>query len=145
MNMKKFFYILLWAIVSCCWSCSGGDEELPSPTPKPDEKPQIQVTTTAPVLPQEGGMASVTFTSTASWTIDVTEGRAVSWCTVSPTSGSKGTNTLTITTTGNDTYDVRYAKVTIKAGVTTHSFTVTQNKKTITSGGQTDDMPETDF
>ena len=127
--MKKYFYMLLLAIVSCCWSCSGGEEELPSPTPKPDENPQIQVTSTAPVLPQEGGTASVTFTSTANWTIDVTEGRAVSWCTVSPTSGSKGTNTLTITTTGNDTYDERNAKVTIKAGVISQSFTVTQKQK----------------
>jgi hypothetical protein len=125
-------------MIICCWSCGSGGEDVPTPTPtpKPEEKPKVEVTTSAPVLTQEGGTASVTFTSTAAWTIDVTEGRAVSWCTVSPTSGGKGTNTLTITTVGNDTYEERNAKVTIKAGATTQSFTITQKQKdglTVTS------------
>jgi len=136
--MKDFLRILLLAMVVCCWSCSGGGEDVPTPTPtpKPEEKPKIEVTTTAPVLAQEGGTSTVSFTSTDSWTIDVTEGRAVSWCSVTPTSGNKGTNTLTIKTTANDTYDERYAKVTIKAGTTTQSFVVTQKQKdglTVTS------------
>lgn len=134
--MKSMLHTLLLTMIVCCWSCSGGKDDPINPTPKPEEKPKIEVTTTAPVLAQEGGTASVTFTSSADWTIDVTEGRAVSWCTVSPTSGSKGTNTLTVTTTGNDTYDERNAKVTIKAGATSQSFTVTQKQKdglTVTS------------
>ena len=134
--MKSMLRILLLTMIVCCWSCSGEKDDPINPTPKPEEKPKIEVTTTAPVLAQEGGTASVTFTSSADWTIDVTEGRAVSWCTVSPTSGSKGTNTLTVTTTGNDTYDERNAKVTIKAGATSQSFTVTQKQKdglTVTS------------
>lgn len=136
--MKDFLRILLLAMIVCCWSCSGGGKDVPTPTPtpKPEEKPKIEVTTTAPVLAQEGETATVTFTSSDSWTIDVTEGRAVSWCSVTPTSGSKGTNTLTIKTTANDTYDERYAKVTIKVGTTTQSFVVTQKQKdglTVTS------------
>ena len=129
--MKNMLRILLLTMIICCWSCGSGGEDIPTPTPtpKPEEKPKVEVTTTAPVLSQEGGTASVTFTSTADWTIDVTEGRAVSWCTVSPTSGGKGTSTLTITTTDNDTYDERNAKVTIKAGATTQSFTITQKQK----------------
>lgn len=125
--------ILLLTMIVCCWSCGSGGEDIPTltptPTPKPEEKPKVEVTTTAPVLPQEGGTASVTFTSTADWTIDVAEGRAVSWCTVSPISGSKGTHKLTITTVDNDTYDERIAKITIKAGATTQSFTITQKQK----------------
>ena len=136
--MKNMLHILLLTMIICCWSCGSGGEDVPTPTPtpKPEEKPKVEVTTSAPVLTQEGGTASVTFTSTAAWTIDVTEGRAVSWCTVSPTSGGKGTNTLTITTVGNDTYEERNAKVTIKAGATTQSFTITQKQKdglTVTS------------
>lgn len=129
--MKNILSILFLATIACCWSCSGGGEDVPTPTPtpKPEEKPKIELTTAAaPVLAQEGGTASVTFTSSEAWTIDVTEGRVVSWCNVSPTSGSKGTNTLTITTTANDTYDERNAKVTIKAGATTQSFVVTQKQ-----------------
>ena len=126
--MKNMLRILLLTMIICCWSCGSGGEDIPTPTPtpKPEEKPKIEVTSTAPVLAQEGGTASVTFTSTADWTIDVTEGRAVSWCTVSPTNGGKGTNKLTITTVGNDTYEERNAKVTIKAGATTQSFIITQ-------------------
>ena len=136
--MKDFLRIMLLAMVVCCWSCSGGGEDVPTPTPtpKPEEKPKIEITSNAPVLAQEGETATVTFTSSDSWTIDVTEGRAVSWCSVTPTSGSKGTNTLTIKTTANDTYDERNAKVTIKAGTTTQSFVVTQKQKdglTVTS------------
>ena len=136
--MKDFLRIMLLAMMVCCWSCSGGGEDVPTPTPtpKPEEKPKIEITTNAPVLAQEGETATVTFTSSDSWTIDVTEGRAVSWCSVTPTSGSKGTNTLTVKTTANDTYDERNAKVTIKAGTTTQSFVVTQKQKdglTVTS------------
>ena len=127
--MKNILNILLLTMIVCCWSCSGGEDAPINPTPKPEENPKIEVTTTATVLAQEGGTASVSFTSSADWTIDVTEGRAVSWCTVSPTSGSKGTNTLTVTTTSNDTYDERNAKVTIKAGATSQSFTITQKQK----------------
>ena len=133
--MKNFLHVLLLAMIVYCWSCSGGGEDVPTPTPpptptpKPEEKPKVEITTTAPVLSQEGETASVTFTSSEAWTIDVAEGRAVSWCSVSPTSGSKGTNTLTIKTTANDTYDERSAKITIKAGTTTQSFAVTQKQK----------------
>ena len=78
--MKNMLRILLLAMIVCCWSCGSGGEDIPTPTPtpKPEEKPKVEVTTTAPVLSQEGGTASVTFTSTADWTIDVTEGRSVS-------------------------------------------------------------------
>ena len=129
--MKNFLYILLLAIVVSCWGCSGGGEDVPTPIPipKPEEQPKVEVTTTAPVLSQEAGNSTVTFTSTDSWTIDVAEGRSVSWCSVTPTSGGKGTHTLTIQTTANDTYDERNAKVTIKAGTTTQSFVVTQKQK----------------
>ena len=129
--MKNFLYIMLLVMVVFCWGCSGGGEDVPTPTPtpKPEEKPKIEVTTAAPVLSQEGGNSTVTFTSTDSWTIDVSEGRSVSWCSVTPTSGGKGTHTLTIKTTANDTYDERNAQITIKAGTITQSFIVTQKQK----------------
>ena len=66
--MKNYLYILLLAIVVSCWGCSGGGEDVPTPTP--EEKPKVEVITTAPVLTQEGGNSTVTFTSTDSWTIE---------------------------------------------------------------------------
>lgn len=129
--MKNYRSIFLLAAIICCWSCSRGgeNEPIPIPTPKPEEKPKVEVTTTPPVIAKEGGTTNVTFTSSEAWTLEVTEGRAPSWCNVSPTSGNKGANTLTITTIANDTYDERNAKITIKAGTTTQSFIITQNQK----------------
>ena len=54
-------------MIVCCWSCSGGEDDPINPTPKPEEKPKIEVTTTATILAQEGGTASVSFTSSADW------------------------------------------------------------------------------
>lgn len=143
--MKRILHFLLLTMIICCWSCSGGGEDIPTPTPKPDEKPKIEITTAAPIIAQEGGTAIVSFTSTEAWTIDVIEGRAVSWCTVSPLSGNKGANTLTIKTEVNDTYDERNAKVTIKAGTITQSFVVTQKPKDSYPGGGIDKIPEEEW
>lgn len=129
--MKNFLFIFLLPMAVSCWSCSGGgeDEPTPTPAPQPQEKPKIEVTSTAPVLAQNEGSATVTFTSTDSWTIEVTEGRSASWCSVTPTSGNKGTNTLTISATANDTFDDRNAKVTIRTETLSISFVVTQKQK----------------
>ena len=127
--MKNIISILHFVMILVFWNCSGGSDEIPIPAPKPEEKPKIEVSSNSSVINQEGGTETVSFTSTANWTIDVSAGRSVSWCNVSPTSGSKGANTLTITTSENDTYDERNAKVTIKAGDTTQSFTVSQKQK----------------
>lgn len=128
--MKVFPRFLLPAMIACCWNCSGGEDvPAPTPTPEPEEKPKVEITTTTPVLSSESETASVTFTSSEAWSIDVTEGRGVSWCSVVPTSGAKGTHTLTIKTEANDTYDDRNAKITIKAGVTSQSFVVNQKQK----------------
>lgn len=129
--MKNVLFISLLAMAVSCWSCSGGgeDEPTPTPTPQPEEKPKIEVTTTAPVLAQNGGSATVTFTSTDSWTIEVTEGRSASWCSVTPISGNRGANTLTINAAMNDTFDDRNAKVTIRTETLSISFVVTQKQK----------------
>ena len=130
--MKDLLRFLLPAMIVCCWNCSGGEdvpEPAPTPIPKPEEKPKVEITTPTPALSSEGETASVTFTSSEAWSIDITEGRGVSWCSVVPTSGTKGTHTLTIKAEANDTYDERNAKITIKAGTITQSFVVNQKQK----------------
>lgn len=124
----------------CCISCSSGgsDEPTPPPTPKPEEQPKIEIPASQaePVLPQEGGSATVSFTTTAAWSASVASTRATGWCTVSPTSGTAGSVTLTITTPPNDTYDERNATITLSAGTTKKTFTVKQKQKdglTVTS------------
>lgn len=101
------------------------------------ETPKVEISSSNPILVQQGGNATVTFTTNAAWTASVSEGsRSVAWCSVSPTSGQAGTVNLTVTTTPNDTYDERNATVTITAGTAKKTFSVTQKQKdalTVTS------------
>lgn len=133
--MKKLVYLLLPIWILSCWSCSSGSDEpvvKPDPTPIPQDK--VEVTTSEPVMEQQGGTASVSFTTNATWTANVSS--STSWCSVSPSSGTAGTHVLTVTSTANDTYDERNATVTINAGKASKSFTVTQKQKdalTVTS------------
>ena len=133
--MKKLVYLLLPIWILSCLSCSSGSDEpvvKPDPTPIPQDK--VEVTTSEPVMEQKGGTASVSFTTNAAWTANVSS--STSWCSVSPSSGTAGTHVLTVTSTANDTYDERNATVTINAGKASKSFTVKQKQKdalTVTS------------
>lgn len=133
--MKKQFPFLLTALLVLFAGCSGGDNE--EITPPITETPKVEISSSNPVLVQQGGDATVTFTTNVAWTASVSEGsRSVAWCSVSPTSGQAGTVNLTVTTTPNDTYDERNATVTITAGTAKKTFSVTQKQKdalTVTS------------
>lgn len=138
--MKDTLRVLLWIMMACFWSCSSGDEEIPEPTPKPENN-KIEISGSVPVVIQKEGKATVTFSTNAAWTASVSS--STSWLKVSPTSGAAGTHTLTLTAEENDTYDERNATITIKAGSVSKKITVTQ--KRMTSEGNTEDMPEHEF
>ncbi len=72
----------------------------------------------------DGGSASVSFTSTAEWSIE-TSG-SVSWCTVSPSSGSSGSSKINVSAVKNTSYEDRQASYTIKSGVARKTVTVRQ-------------------
>lgn len=138
--MKKilpFKLCLSLALMLTFIACSSGNDD--DPTPPQVETPKIEIPSsqTPPVIEQQGGSATVAFTATDNWTADVAAAtRTIDWCSVSPTSGTAGSHSLTITTTANDTYDERRATVTLRSGKTTKSFTVTQKQKdalTVTS------------
>lgn len=138
--MKNLIALLALVLMLSQTSCSSGgsDEPTPPPTPKPDEQPKIEISASQaePVLPTEGGSATVSFTTTAAWSASVTATRAAGWCTVSPTNGAAGAVTLTVSTQPNDTYDERNATVTLTAGTARKTFTVKQKQKdglTVTS------------
>ncbi len=134
---KRIFYLfplfILLLFVVC--SCKDDNNE---PTP-PDSSPEITIPSSEnlnPVLSQEGGMASISFTTTADWTASLVNTRAESWITVTPSSGSKGKNEITITATTNETYDERNATVVLKCGSDSKNIVVTQKQKdalTVTS------------
>lgn len=130
-NMMKNVFFLL-AIVACFFAgCSEGDEPV-APTQKPElNTPDITLDSSI----QTSGLSfdtatsekSITFTSTTDWTLSIAETRSgTSWCTAFPTSGGKGTATVKFTTTENTEPEDRSVAVTIKAGATSKTFTVTQ-------------------
>lgn len=130
--LQLLFVILLFVVSAC-----GGNED--DITPPEPETPAITVPDSEnlrPVLNQEGGTVSISFTTTADWTASLVNTRAESWIAVTPSSGSKGKNEITITTTANETYDERNATVVLKCGSASKNIVVTQKQKdalTITS------------
>lgn len=125
------FTLLLFVVCSC-------KDDNNDPTP-PEPTPGITIPSTEnlnPVLSQEGGKTYVSFTATADWTASLVNTRAESWITVSPTSGTKGDHTITITASANETYDERNATVVLKCGTVSKNIVVAQKQKdalTVTS------------
>ena len=128
--MKNVFF--LFAMVACFFAgCSEGDEPV-----APNQKPEVNTPAiTLDSSIQTSGLSfdtstsekSITFTSATDWTLSIAETRSgTSWCTASPTSGGKGTATVKFTTTENTEPEDRSVAVTIKAGATSKTFTVTQ-------------------
>jgi hypothetical protein len=74
---------------------------------------------------QNGGSENVSITSNTNWTVS----SSVSWCTVSPTSGSNN-GTITVTVNANDTTSERSATITVKDtnSNVTREIVVTQAK-----------------
>ena len=97
--------LLSAGLAFCCLllaACSDDEQkESPTPSPEPDEPAIVIPDTedTAPVIAQEGGTVTVSFTASADWTAEATAvTRALDWVDVQPASGTKGDVTLTITT-----------------------------------------------
>ena len=72
---------------------------------------------------------SFTFTTNKAWTVSVADTRdGSSWCTVSPTKGEPGTNTVSIRVAENTTYDERNAVVTLTANDSIRKIFVSQKQ-----------------
>ena len=135
MKTFRFLGFALVAILLCLSACSKGDDDPISPTPKPEvNNPTITLDSSI----QASGLSfdtsasekSISFTTTSDWTLSIAETRSgTEWCTASPTSGGKGTANVKFTTTENTEPDDRSVAVTIKAGATSKTFTVTQKGK----------------
>ena len=133
--MKTLNYFGLLTLLLCHVACSKSNEsEEPTPTPTPPPSaPTITIDNTLITnglsFTDGASEKSITFTTDADWTLSVAETRAVDWCTPSATSGVKGTVTVKFSVTENTGYDNRKAAVTIKAGSTSKTFTVSQKQK----------------
>ena len=79
------------------------------------------------------GTQNLSFSSGRPWRISLTTDtdtrRAADWCTVSPSSGTAGDASVTISIQENADYDSRSVKLTLVAGGIEKSFTVSQKQK----------------
>lgn len=134
---KRIYYLFPLFILLLFVVCSCKDDNN-DPTP-PEPSSEITISSSEnlkPVLSQKGGTVSISFTTTADWTASLVNTRAESWITVTPNSGSKGKNEITIIATTNETYDERNATVVLKCGSDSKNIVVTQKQKdalTVTS------------
>ena len=136
-NSGAFRRLLSAGLVFCCClllaACSDDEQkESPTPSPEPDEPAIVIPDTedTAPVIAQEDGSATVSFTASADWTAEATAvTRALDWVSVQPAGGPAGDVTLTITTQPNDTYDERNAAIILTCAGERTTFTVSQKQK----------------
>lgn len=78
---------------------------------------------------EQSGSQSFTFTAHEDWVVSVAPVDGESWCTVSPSSGTAGTHTVTISLDENEGYDDRSVTITLKAGTQVETFVVTQKQK----------------
>ena len=129
MNLRCSLFSL--AVLFLAVSCGKTQEEKPAIQPEikiPAESQAIfssgiSFPETTGTSPQE---STVKFTATESWTTDVNDTKASSWLSVRPTSGGAGTVNMTVSAQPNPGETERSAKVTIKCGTVTKTFSVTQ-------------------
>ncbi len=124
--MKKFLTVLLSAALFA--ACGGEDPIKPEP-PKPEPpKTEDKITLVGNgnvSFGSDGGNATVSFSSSADWSVSSSE----AWCKVSPDKGTAGSAKVTVSVAGNEGADDRTASVKIKAGKAEQTVTVTQKQK----------------
>ena len=111
-----------------CTACSDSDENEFSNylTPTPDSESAFTqgLTYTDAAFTQ-----SITFEAGNTWEA-ILEGENVSsWCRVNPTQGDSGKNTISISTTKNETYEIRTATLIIRVGTLSKQVNITQAAK----------------
>lgn len=84
----------------------------------------------SPSFDSDGGKKTISFTSVGGpWSAEFINGRADGWCNISPSSGSEGQASLTITAAPNTDFDERNASIVIKCGDSSKTVTVSQKQK----------------
>ena len=128
--LKKYFGIGCVAILLLGACSDGGGDKPDEPDPKAPEIIIPSGVDLNPVFKAEGNdPVSLEFTTTAAWSVSITNTRADSWIIVNPLSGGAGKNNITITAQANSTNDERSAKITLRSGNVTKDIVVTQKKR----------------
>lgn len=126
--MKRlfFFFATIICIIACTDNNPDNNENNTTPKPAADE---IKIDITSLNFDKDGGQKKISFNTNKDWTAEIINDRADSWCNISPSSGSAGDATVSITTTQNDSSDDRTASIILKAGIARKTITVSQKQK----------------
>lgn len=127
-----FFYLLSFTLlIMTTNACTDKGETIPS-----DSSIITIEENSHPIIPQQGGSVTLSFTAPNDWSAMIVNNRADSWLNISPSSGNKGKAYITITATANETTDERNATIILKSGNSQTEIVVVQKQKdalTITS------------
>ena len=130
--MRPYLFLCASTAVLLFFSCEKKEEEKPKPepvTPKIEIPAESQAIFSQGISIESGTSAqsqTVKFTTTATWSADVTDTKASTWLSVQPSSGGAGSVVMTVTAQPNTGTEAREASVTIKCGTVTKKFTVKQ-------------------
>ena len=80
-------------------------------------------------FPADSGSKTIQFSTNKDWEIKLSEsGMNVDWCTITPSTGTAGDNTVTIKVDENTTYDERNVIATLTAGDKSEKLRITQKQ-----------------
>lgn len=124
-DMKQFKHLSIAGVFCLLLFAACDSKESPTPTPKPEEKHSISFSPTTFTVNAEAGTKTLTVTSSGNWTIS----GGTEWCSVSPSSGSAGTTSITLTFTENTVNQDKSTSLIGKCGNASATVVVTQKEK----------------
>ena len=118
-NLRLYLLLVLIVVIT---SCNNEDTII---------VPNVTISLSNITIPETGtAPSSFSITSNIAWSINTSDTRASSWLKIEPMSGAAGTTTITVSALNdNETYDDRTANITIAAGDSLKTISVTQKKK----------------
>lgn len=129
--MRIIFRLQIITILILAISCSTEDNQTPVTDPQKDI-PDITLSASAdlhPLFSEDGGTISLSFTANDTWSAALSNLRAAGWISVSPTSGNKGNEIITIAVKPNETAEELNATIILKSGKESIYIVVTQKQK----------------
>lgn len=131
-HINSFITMCLYALFIYIWISGCSDTNEGTTPSNPDNNALIETDTPDIILnEQAGSVATVSFSSPASWTAELSDTRSIpSWLEHSPNNGQTGKHTLTVKAKeANPGYDDRCAYIRIKAGSLVKIINVIQKKQ----------------
>ena len=122
---RFLFSLFSFFLLVCCASCSNDNEELDYITPLQGSESLFKE---GLVFDENSSSQTISFESSQSWTASLVDA-PVSWCTLSPSKGNAGRNTLVVSVSQNEGEDSRSAHLAIVAGSCSQELSVTQAAK----------------